>query len=692
MRAGAVPAASVDAYRVGGYPIPHGYEARLSAEQGRLPQAASPHRRSSARPAADGRGRSVLHRRAHPDLVGELRAAGRVGRLARRAPAALRGRGWTRAGPRPNGGWIEAARRFRTTSFLRGHDACPPSIGSRATSPPRRPCTATRATSTPATTRRLVSSRSASGRARAHRADRRDLGHGHGVVRISTDFVGMALVHRSSAPSSSSRVAGRSSPAPSPRSGRASRNDAVDLAGDRRGVLHVDGHGTVVRSRVWWSSSLPLITMHARRSLKEMQEISVKRRRLASAAQPFPSTPTRAADDGEVDTVAVADLAVGDVVLVRPGAECPPMARYQWRGPARRSRSVTGESRPVPRRPAIGSSRARWHTDSTIRRAGARRGNDTALADPTPRRPGPVQPIASTGIGRSVRRLALYVAGDRCRAHHVRRRLPSATPTTSRTVTVLVIACPLGLVAAIPLVISSVDRGRRTQRRYSSRQPGAFYACARSNAASCSTRRARSPGPNTSLTGIAGVGDDAPDLLAWPLRRSDFEHPLARAIVAPPRDHGTLRIAPEFTSITGRGVAAEGSRSIVTPCADHAPPRAAAASRRRWQVDGGVGASGAAVLYVVATNESSERSRSRTPSAQSRRSRCSVAAPPHSRRLDHHRDARQVADAVGTELRVGSRSLPRCCRGSGFQGGRVARPRTASRHGGAIASTMRPLS
>src|SRR3712207_6320349 len=74
--------------------------ARLHPPQGRLPQAAAPHRGAGPRAAADGRGREVLHRHPHPGLGDDEGAAVGRPRPARGTHESLRRRGRPRRRPR----------------------------------------------------------------------------------------------------------------------------------------------------------------------------------------------------------------------------------------------------------------------------------------------------------------------------------------------------------------------------------------------------------------------------------------------------------------------------------------------------------------------------------------------------------------------------------------------------------------
>src|SRR5689334_17617152 len=69
-----------------------GRHAGIQRAQGRPPAPTAPDRRSGSRPAPDGRGGQVLHRRPHAGLRRDPRAAVVLARTPRRAPRRLRAR------------------------------------------------------------------------------------------------------------------------------------------------------------------------------------------------------------------------------------------------------------------------------------------------------------------------------------------------------------------------------------------------------------------------------------------------------------------------------------------------------------------------------------------------------------------------------------------------------------------------
>ncbi|MDK9345291.1 HAD-IC family P-type ATPase [Propionibacterium freudenreichii] len=164
-------------------------------------------------------------------------------------------------------------------------------------------------------------------------------------------------------------------------------------------------------------------------------------------------------------TVAPADLVVGDVVVVRPGAAVPADGRIVEGSAAVDESMVTGESRPVHR--GIGDQvvAGTVATDSGLRVEVTAVGDDTALAGirklvadaqgssshaPASGRPG--LPGGCSGL----RWVAAAVTAL------VWSLLGQPSDAVVRTITVLVIACPHALGLAIPLVVSiATERAAR---------------------------------------------------------------------------------------------------------------------------------------------------------------------------------------------------------------------------------------
>src|SRR4029453_2313343 len=88
----------------------------------------------------------------------------------------------------------------------------------------------------------------------------------------------------------------------------------------------------------------------------------------------------RVGDDGTVETVPLAELLAGDVVLVRSGARVPADGAIV-EGEAELDESmITGESRPVAKEPGDRVVAGTVSTDSAIRVRVEAVGEDTALA------------------------------------------------------------------------------------------------------------------------------------------------------------------------------------------------------------------------------------------------------------------------------------------------------------------------
>ena len=127
----------------------------------------------------------------------------------------------------------------------------------------------------------------------------------------------------------------------------------------------------------------------------------------------------------------------------------------------------------------------------------------------------------------------------------------------SRTVTVLVIACPHALGLAIPLVIAistavSASAGILVKDRLALERMRSIDTVLFDKTGTL-TRGAHA------VTGVAGTEDfDESAVLATAAAvEADSEHPLARAIGSAARDHGEIPQASGFQALTGRGVTAD---------------------------------------------------------------------------------------------------------------------------------------
>ncbi len=314
----------------------------------------------------------------------------------------------------------------------------------------------------------------------------------------------------------------------------------------------------------WWELAL-LITIMLLGHWLEMRAIGQAQGALAALAELLPDEAERVAD-GSVESVPIDELRVGDVVLIRPGARVPADGRIV-EGEADIDESmVTGESRPVPRTIGDQVVAGTVATDSAIRVEVTAVGEDTALA-------GIQRLVAEAQASRS----RAQVLADRAAAllFYVAASAGVVTLGTwallgrpddavTRSVTVLVIACPHALGLAIPLVISistsiSARAGVLVKDRLALERMREVDVVLFDKTGTLTRGR-------HAVAEVASVdGDDAAALGLAGAAEADSEHPLARAIVSAARTRGDIPRATEFRSLTGRGVeaAVDGAQVMV---------------------------------------------------------------------------------------------------------------------------------
>jgi Cu2+-exporting ATPase len=307
----------------------------------------------------------------------------------------------------------------------------------------------------------------------------------------------------------------------------------------------------------WWELAA-LVTIMLLGHWQEMKAIGQAQGALAALAELLPDDAERVRPDGETETVSVGELRPGDIVLVRSGARVPADGDIVD-GEAELDESmVTGESRPVAKKPGDRVVAGTVSTDSAIRVRVTAVGDDTALAG--------IQRLVTEAQSSRSRAQALadrfaallfYVATAAGLATFlVWWGLGNVDDAVVRTVTVLVIACPHALGLAIPLVISlstavSAQAGILIKDRLALERMRTIDAVLFDKTGTL-TRGAHV------VTGvIAADGFDEGEVLRIAGGvESDSEHPLARAIVTAARERGDIAPAHDFRSLTGRGVEA----------------------------------------------------------------------------------------------------------------------------------------
>lgn len=314
----------------------------------------------------------------------------------------------------------------------------------------------------------------------------------------------------------------------------------------------------------WWELAL-LVAIMLLGHWIEMRALGSAQGALDALAALLPDEAERITDTG-TETVGVSELSTGDRILVRSGARMPADGTV-IDGQAEFDESmITGESRTVPRSvgdPVIAGTVA---TDNTVRVRVTAVGDDTALAG--------IQRLVAEAQASSSKAQALadraaaflfyFAAGAGVITFIVWTLLGSVPEAVTRTVTVLVIACPHALGLAIPLVIAiSTEQAARAGVLIKDRM-----ALERMRTVDVvlfdKTGTLTKGEPELKDTAsVDGMGRDELLVLAAAVE-ADSEHPVARAVVRAAKERGLeIPQATQFTSMTGRGVRATvGGRTI----------------------------------------------------------------------------------------------------------------------------------
>jgi P-type Cu2+ transporter len=404
----------------------------------------------------------------------------------------------------------------------------------------------------------------------------------------------------------------------------------------------------------WWELAA-LVTIMLLGHWQEMKAIGQAQGALAALAELLPDDAERVGADGQVEAVSVGDLRLGDVVLVRSGARVPADGEIVDGAAELDESMITGESRPVAK--AVGDRvvAGTVSTDSAIRVRVDAVGDDTALAG--------IQRLVAEAQASSSR---AQVLADRFAAllfyiataagvvtFLVWWALGNVDDSVTRTVTVLVIACPHALGLAIPLVISlstavSAKAGILVKDRLALERMRTIDTVLFDKTGTL-TRGAHVV---TGVAAVNGVSEDEVLRLAGGVE-SDSEHPLARAIVTAARERGEIATATDFRSLTGRGVEAtiDGDTYAVGGPAllrerDLKVPADLDQTISAWRQRG------AAVLYLVRGDEvigAFELEDEIRPEARQAVADLKVEGV---KVVMITGDARQVADTVGAELGI----------------------------------------
>jgi len=402
----------------------------------------------------------------------------------------------------------------------------------------------------------------------------------------------------------------------------------------------------------WWELAA-LVTIMLLGHWQEMKAIGQAQNALAALAALLPDEAELTEGDA-VRTIPAGDLALGDVVLVRPGARVPADGTIVDGTAGVDESMITGESRPVVRGVGGRVVAGTVSTDSSLRVRVDAVGDDTALAG--------IQRLVAEAQAGATRAqvladrfaaLLFYVAAAAAFiTFMIWWAFGDLNDAIVRTVTVLVIACPHALGLAIPLVIAlstavAARNGILVKDRLALERMRTVETVLFDKTGT--------------LTKGAPVVTDVATADGWTVEdvtaiaaavESESEHPVARAIVATASEAGK-RKAVGFRSLPGRGVTADiedttyavGGPGLLRDRAIE-QPASLRAHTINWEMRG------AAVLYILDPDavigafavEDQIRPEAREAVDELRRMDVDVAMITG--------DAHQVADAVGADLGI----------------------------------------
>ena len=263
--------------------------------------------------------------------------------------------------------------------------------------------------------------------------------------------------------------------------------------------------------------------------------------------------------NGTEETVPVTSLAVGDIIVVRPGARIPVDGTVTEGATSIDESAVTGESMPVPKSEGDTVTSGTLNVEGTIRFAATRVGEDTTirrlirLVDEASGSKAPIARLAdrvSAVFVPAVIAIALIAGG-------VWLMMGADTEFAfSIVISILVISCPCALGLATPVAIM-VGTGRGAAHGILIKSGEALETAGNISAVLMDKTGTLTEG-RPQLVSIRPVGMDADALaaLAAALEQGS-EHPIAAAITGYAAEKGlTVPAVADFAAVFGKGVRA----------------------------------------------------------------------------------------------------------------------------------------
>ena len=308
---------------------------------------------------------------------------------------------------------------------------------------------------------------------------------------------------------------------------------------------------------LWWELST-LITVMSLGHWLEMRAIRQARGALGALAELLPDTAERLTDDRS-ELVPIAELQVGDLVLVRPGGRVPADGEVVEGSADVDESMITGESRPVAKEPGALVVAGTVVAGASLRVRVRAVGEQTALSG-IMRLVAEAQAASSRAQALADRAAAILfyvalVAGAITLIAWI--ALGDPEEALIRAATVLVIACPHALGLAIPLVIAiSTTLGARNGLLVKSRL--ALERARELDVVIFDKTGTLTRGQPALVDAATVSGTAEAALLAVAAAvEGDSEHPLARAVAIGAARRGVKALpSRDFEALAGRGARA----------------------------------------------------------------------------------------------------------------------------------------
>ena len=264
--------------------------------------------------------------------------------------------------------------------------------------------------------------------------------------------------------------------------------------------------------------------------------------------------------DGQEIEITTAEVAVGDLLLVRPGAKVAVDGIVEEGESELDESMVTGESLPVHKAPGAGVIGATLNTTGTLRVRATKVGADTALAQivklvqEAQNSKAPGQRLADRAAFWLV--LVALVGGAATFSVWFFLAGRSVSEAMLFAITVVVITCPDALGLATPTAIM-VGTGLGAQRGVLFKNAMALEASARIDTVVMDKTGTLTKG-EPEVTDVIAEGIDDTEMLALVAAvERESEHPLAKAVVVAARERKATELRAEaFGSIPGHGAIA----------------------------------------------------------------------------------------------------------------------------------------